>query len=205
MPAPSDALRIGGVVLAAGSSRRIGVNKLLETLDGTTLIEHAVGAAIAAGVDPLVVVLGRDADRIRTLLAPHGCRFTVNPAPDAASGSLHCGLEALAGEVDAAVVLLADMPRVSAAMVHRLLDIARRCDAGIVASRYDGVIAPPVLFRRLLFPELMAWNGDGGPRPIVERHRRAGRRSSIGRRICCAMSTPRKIWRASGKAKPLRT
>ncbi len=171
MPAPSEALRVGGVLLAAGASQRMGVNKLLEPLAGATLIEHVAGAAIAAGVDPLVVVLGRDADAIRTLLAPRGCRFAFTAGADSTSSSLHRGLEALAGVVDAVVVLLADMPLVSPAMLHRVIDTARRVGAAVVASRYGGVIAPPVLFRRALFPELMAWHGDDGPKPIVERHR----------------------------------
>jgi len=171
MPAPTEALRAGGVLLAAGASRRMGGNKLLEPCGGTTLIEHCAAAAIAGGIDPLVVVLGRDADAIRPLLAPHGCQFAFNPQADSTSSSLRCGLEAMAGPVDAVVVLLADMPLVSPAMLRQLIDAARHGDAAVVASRYGGVIAPPVLFRRGLFRELMDWHGDGGPRPIVERHR----------------------------------
>jgi molybdenum cofactor cytidylyltransferase len=171
MPAPADPFRVAGVLLAAGASRRMGVNKLLQSFGSTTLVEHSTAAAITAGLDPVVVVLGRDADVVRRLLARHRCRFAINPSPDSTSGSLRLGLEAVAGDGDAVVVLLADMPLVSAAMLAQLLDTARRRDAPIVASRYGGVIAPPVLFRRELVPELMAWNGDGGARPIVERHR----------------------------------
>ena len=55
---------IAAVVLAAGSSTRMGQNKLLLALEGETLVRRAVRAAAGAGLDPVIVVLGHQAERL---------------------------------------------------------------------------------------------------------------------------------------------
>ncbi len=170
MPPSTEPLRIGGILLAAGASDRFGANKLLHPVGGRALIESAASAARDAGLTPLVAVLGRDGAALRALLQPYGFRCLLHPESASASASLHHGLEVIAPAVDAVVILLGDMPLVSAAMITALANAAGQSAAPVVASRYGGVVAPPVLFRRALFPELLAWQGDGGPRPVVERH-----------------------------------
>src|SRR5262245_5028009 len=113
---------IGGVVLAAGASTRMGSNKLLLRLGGTTLLPRAVRAALEAGLDPVIVVLGRDAERARAEISDLACRPVENT--DFESGihtSLRAGIDALPPGTDAAVVLLADMPFVTAPMIWALV------------------------------------------------------------------------------------
>jgi CTP:molybdopterin cytidylyltransferase MocA len=50
------------------------------------------------------------------------------------------------------------------------VDAARRDPAPLVVSRYGDVAAPPLLFRRALFDELLAWTGDGCGKAVVQRH-----------------------------------
>jgi len=163
---------VAGVMLAAGASTRMGANKLLFTIEGETLLRRAVRRASAAGLDPVIVVLGYDADRALRTLADLGCQPVLNP--HYARGvyeSLRAGIAAVPAAAAAAVVLLADMPFVTAAMIQTLIDRFRSSDAPLVVSEYGGVNAPPVLYGRALFDELRAVSGEGCGKQVVKRHR----------------------------------
>jgi len=160
-----------GIVLAAGTSTRMGENKVLLRVGGEALVRRAVRAALEGGLEPVVVVLGHEASRVGAELAGLPCRIVSNPAY--ASGmntSLEAGLGALPGETTSAVVLLADMPFVDAAMVRSLLVQGGESDAPLVVSRYGGVMAPPTLYRRSLFAELRHREGEGRGREVVRLH-----------------------------------
>jgi molybdenum cofactor cytidylyltransferase len=164
---------IAGVVLAAGSSTRLGRNKLLLELDGEPLVRRAVRAALEAGLAPVVVVLGHEAARVEYALAglPPAVRALVNS--DHARGvntSLRAGIESLPEDAAAAVIVLADMPRVTADMIARLVEVHRETGAPLVASEYGGVHAPPTLYARAIFPELGGAEGDGCGKRVVRAH-----------------------------------
>lgn len=164
------------VILAAGASRRMGesVNKLLLDIDGEPMVRRTARRALEAGLSPVVVVLGHEAERVRAALDGLGCSFAENPDfTGPTSGSLHAGLRALPSTVDAAVVLLGDMVRVTTAMLRALLEAADGTSAPLVVSRYgeESVPAPPLLFRRALWPELLAWHGEGCGKAVVMAHR----------------------------------
>jgi molybdenum cofactor cytidylyltransferase len=109
---------------------------------------------------------------VRAALAGLACDCTVNPDfTGPTSGSLHKGLERLGPDVAAAVVMLGDMVLVSERMLGALVAAARGNAAPLVVSRYGDVTAPPLLFRRVLFPELLAWTGEGCGKTVVQRHR----------------------------------
>ena len=174
MPRPTEPLRVGGVVLAAGASRRMGAgrNKMLLELEGESLARRSARRALAGGLTPVVVVVGHEADRVRAQLNGLTCHTVVNPNfTGPTSGSLHLGLGALGLDVDAVVVMLGDMVHVTDRMVAGLVDAARGNRAPLVVSRYGDVTAPPLLFRRALFDELLAWTGEGCGKAVVQRHR----------------------------------
>jgi len=167
----TEALRVAGVILAAGASSRMGTNKMLLELDGESLVRRAVRRALAAGLAPVVVVIGHEPDRIRAELKDLAVEFVVNPDyTGPTSGSLHRGLNALGPEVGAAVVMLGDMVQVTRETLAMLVAAARGTDAPLVVSRYGDVTAPPLLFRRALFPELLAWTGEGCGKTVVKAH-----------------------------------
>src|SRR5476649_2509345 len=162
--------RIAGVVLAAGSSSRMGRNKLMVDLSGRSVVRRAVETANAAGLSPVLVVIGHERDRIETEL--RGLSFTSVINSDYASGmngSLRTGIAAVPDECAGAMVLLADMPLVSADMLRALCDTFRRGSAPLVVSTYDGVLAPPMLYDRSLFSELYDVTGEG--KSVAKRHR----------------------------------
>src|ERR1051326_6470278 len=134
-----------------GGSRRMGPgrNKMLLELAGEPLVRRAARRALAAGLSPVVVVLGHEADRARAALAGLPVEITVNPDfTGPTSGSLHAGLDVLGADVEAVVVLLADMVHVTAAALAELVTRTRSSGAPLVVSRYGDVTAPPLLFRR---------------------------------------------------------
>ena len=169
---PSDP-RVAGVILAAGASRRMGKNKMLLELEGESLVRRAAKRALAAGLSPVVVVIGHEADRLRAELQGLPLELAVNPDyAGPTSGSLHHGLNVLGSDIDAVVVMLGDMVRVTPETLAMLVAAARGTDAPLVVSRYGDVTAPPLLFRRALFGELLAWTGEGCGKAVVQAHKR---------------------------------
>lgn len=155
------------VLLAAGRSRRFGdADKLTIPYLGRPLGLHVVVALEAV---PFCSRIGVVAD---TALDLANCGYTIVTNDDPAAGlgrSLRLGVEAAAQfDPDAILIALADMPRVTATQIYRLLDDADG-DNAIVASS-DGVVPrPPVLFGRAHVPTLLAAQGDMGARDLVRR------------------------------------
>lgn len=164
---------IAAVVLAAGASTRMGRNKLLLELNGETVVRRAARTAIAAGLDPVVVVTGHARDEVESELHGLRCRRVFNG--EYAKGT-HTSVEAgIGGVVDdscaAAIVMLADMPLVTPSMLRALTERYRESGAPLAASRYGGEVnAPPILYDRRLFDELRNMDARCG-REVVRRHR----------------------------------
>jgi len=150
----------------------MGRNKLLLDVGGVTMVRRAAVTAVAAGLSPVVVVTGNESELVQRALDGLPCSCVVNPDfTGPTSGSLHAGLRSLGGDVDAAVVLLADMIRISDAMLTAVCNANHESGAPLTVSRYGDVLAPPLLFRRALWPELLAWHGEGCGKAVVNRHR----------------------------------
>lgn len=166
-------MRIGAVILAAGASTRMGptTNKLLLPVEDVPMVRRTVARVQLAGIRDIVVVTGHEGDRVRATLAGLPCTFVESPDPTGpTSGSLHAGLRAFGPEIDATLVMLADMVHVTTAMLATLIASARTTDAPLEVSRYGEVLAPPLLFRRALWPELLAWHGEGCGKAVVRAH-----------------------------------
>lgn len=172
-PVTARTAPVAGILLAAGTSSRMGSNKLLSELHGQSVLRGAALRAVAAGLAPLHVVLGHQAEEARTELDDIDCRVVLNREFEhGITTSLIAGLSALAPDVPAAVVLLADMPLVTAGMIADLVARYRVTGAPLVVSDYDGVHAPPMLYDRSLFAELRSMTGESGcGRQVVKRHR----------------------------------
>jgi molybdenum cofactor cytidylyltransferase len=175
MPAePGTDGAVAGILLAAGTSTRMGCNKLLFDLHGESVLRGAARRALAGGLAPLLVVLGHQAERSRQQLDGLDCRPVINPEYDQGiTSSLKAGVSALPAEAAAVMVLLADMPLVSAEMIAAMVARYRTTRAPLVISDYEGINAPPMLYDRRLFAELLAMTGGGCGRQVVKRHRAA--------------------------------
>jgi molybdenum cofactor cytidylyltransferase len=167
---------VAGILLAAGTSSRMGSNKLLFELDGESVLRRAARRALAGGLAPLLVVLGHQEDKARRELAGLECRMVVNPDYETGMGSsLKAGIAAVPPDAQAALVLLADMPFVTPEMIAALVARYRASRAPLVISLYggkaEGAVAPPMLYDRALFAEILAMPGGRCGKQVVKRHR----------------------------------
>lgn len=152
---------VGGIVLAAGQSTRMGRDKLTLQFDGDTMLRRVIRAAIEGGLSPVTVVL----DRARPELDGLECTVAINPDPTRGMGSsIAVGLAGLPSGASAAMILLADMPLVTAEMIREMIARYDATRAQLVISDYEGVTAPPVIYDRRMFAE-------GFGRDVVDRHR----------------------------------
>ena len=169
--------RAAAIVLAAGSSSRMGRSKQLLEIAGCSLVRHVVEVARAASLSPVVVVVGAEGQAIRAEIADLDVSAVENASwREGIASSLQCGLRALPGTAELALVLLCDQPAVSASLLQAMLQAQRQTGKEIVACRYAGALGAPALFARSRFPELLALAGDVGARTLL---RRAGDEAAI--------------------------
>ncbi len=172
MPRPAD---IAAIILAAGIARRFGAateeSKVLAPLAGKPLICHVAEAAAASQADPIIAVLGPAAEKVEAALAGLAATCLRNEDPAAGlSRSLALGLAAVPDHCAGALILLADMPRVSAEIIDRLLGAFRaapEAPRAVVPVR-AGRRGNPVLLGRAIFADAMKLEGDWGARSLVE-------------------------------------
>jgi len=138
-------VRVAGIVLAAGSSRRMGHNKLIALVDGKPMVRHAVDAALAAGLDPVIVVIGYDTEAVRAALAGAAVRLVQNDDHlEGISKSLRAGIGAVPNNCDGAMVLLGDMPSITLNVLLSFAQFERevtgeRIRDKIAASKKKGI------------------------------------------------------------------
>jgi molybdenum cofactor cytidylyltransferase len=162
---------ISGVILAAGTGSRFGGTKQLIHLGGKPLVQHVIDASVAAGLDEIVVVLGHDAERVREgIRLPRNARTVDNRDYDGGlATSLATGLRAAARDSEAAVVLLADQPGVTAATIGSLVQAFVAHRRPIVRAVFrDG--PGPALLSREVWDEAMRLSGDAGARTLIASH-----------------------------------
>lgn len=162
--------RVGGLVLAAGQSRRMGaLNKLLVEIDGKPMVRRVVETALAAGLAPVVVVIGHQAERVRAVLAGLPVTTVENPDyRDGLSTSLKAGVAALPSEIDGALICLGDMPLLTPGDIARLLAAFNPTEArAIVVPTRRGKRGNPVLWGRRFFAEMREGAGDTGAKHLI--------------------------------------
>jgi len=165
----SGSVRVAAIVAAAGESRRFGSPKMLAPFRGEPLLRATVRNVTKAGLDEVIVVLGPDASAVQDALNDLPVRITINPDPSQGLGSsIAAGVRA-AASAEAVIVVLGDQPTLDAAVVRGLYDAWLRTGAAIVLPEYRGQRAPPVLFSRRVFPELLKLEGEAGGREVVSR------------------------------------
>ena len=166
------AVMIVAIVLSAGESSRMGRPKALLPVGGVTFLERIVSAFKSSKVVEIIVVLGHNAEAIRSKIAHLPARFVINP--DYARGqlsSLHVAIRALDAEkVDGILVHLVDQPFLDSALVNRMIDRFYESKKAIVVPTYKGKRGHPVLFSKRLFQELLDAPLDQGAKSVVRAH-----------------------------------
>jgi molybdenum cofactor cytidylyltransferase len=170
--AESDPAVVGAVILAAGSSSRMGSPKQTLQYRGRSLLRRAALAALGAGCRPVVVVTGANAELSRGELDGLDVREVLNKSWETGmASSVRAGVEALAGaDADAAVLMLCDQPHVTADIISGLVAAHRATRRPVVASTYGGSFGVPALFARALFAELARLEGAAGAKQVIKKH-----------------------------------
>lgn len=156
-----------GIVLAAGSSSRMGMPKQQLEYCGKTLLQHTVDEALLAGLSPLIVVTASVKKSDPCLLQANIIHVVNTHASEGMAASLRCGIQALQ-QTDAAIVMVCDQPKLHAALLKQLISTQQKNNVAIVASKYKETLGTPALFHNSVFAELLQLQGDRGAKKILD-------------------------------------
>jgi molybdenum cofactor cytidylyltransferase len=169
----ADKLRFAVIVLAAGQSRRMGpVNKLLQEIDGKTMVRHVVEAAHASGASTTLAVTGHERERIADELSGLDITFVHNADyAEGLSASLKAGVAGLGDAYDGFLVCLGDMPGISAQLLDDMM-AAYDPDQGrlIIVPVFQGKRGNPVLFSNRFRDAMADLGGDMGAKYLIGRN-----------------------------------
>jgi len=198
---------IVAVVLAAGTSSRMGKPKQTLVLEGEPMLERVLRTLRQTKVDVTVVVLGAGAEEVRKKVRWGDEKLVVNhDYSNGMSESLKIGLKSVQEVADAALIVLADQPFVSSGTVDRVIDAYLKTKAAVVAPSYKGTRGNPVLFDKRLFPRIMGIKGDVGAKSVVEENRKDMLVVEVDDEgILQDIDTPADYERGSSKSKSRRT
>ncbi len=164
---------VAAVVLAAGSSRRMGVeNKLLKEIDGQAMVCHVVKAAKKSSAGMVIVVTGHQAAEIRSALKDMDVTFVHNAHfEEGLSTSVRTGIGHVPGDCSGALMVLGDMPNVSSDIMNTLINAFNSHDAtAICAPTHNGKRGNPMVWPREFFPDMLDLTGDTGARKLAQRY-----------------------------------
>lgn len=180
---PRVPIRVGGVLLAAGESRRMGgPNKLAMRLDGVALVRRTAQTLLAAGISPLVVVLGHAAGQVAPLLDGLAVKCEVNPDyREGQQTSVLAGLAALDEPLDGIVIALSDLPLLRAEHLRDLVAaFGVRSGGSVMVPMADGQRGNPIIFDAGLRAAILGTSG--GARAWIDAHPQAVVRFNVAHR-----------------------
>lgn len=173
----SSANDIGAIILAAGSSSRLGEPKQLLKYEGKSLLQKTIDAANDAGTNPVVVVLGANADQISKEVNKSKVHVVTNSEwEEGMASSIGIGLNEVlfnSPSTQAVILMVCDQPYISSELINDLIISYKQTRKPIVTCSYGEAIGPPALFHRSLFDELMQLKGDVGAKKIIRKHNEA--------------------------------
>jgi molybdenum cofactor cytidylyltransferase len=196
---------IAAIVLAAGRSTRMGAaNKLLADIGGKPMVRRVVEAVVASRARPTLVVTGHQASSVVAALAGLEVAFVDNP--DYAVGlssSLKVGIGAVPASADGALVLLGDMPQITAAHIDRLIAAFAAEDGAVIVPTHEGRRGNPVLWPRARFAEMLQLEGDAGAKRLMAAHAGDVREVDLGTdAIFADVDTPEALAQLRGGQTP---
>lgn len=172
---------IGGVLLAAGRSSRVGSMKQLLDWRGRTLLRHVTQVLLDADLDPVLVVLGHEADRLRREVEDLPVRVVENVEYDwGMFSSVQCGLRAFCAETDMCVLALVDQPAIDAGLIRDLIREHTRGDALVTMPVYAGQSGHPVVLDRQVIDAVVHAPSDVTLRDVLTGFADSTRRIEVG-------------------------
>lgn len=164
---------MAAVILAAGLSSRMNENKLLMPWNGVSIIEWVVSRLLEARIKQIVVVTGREKEKIEALTNFPGVDhvFNKNFADGEMLHSLQRGLEGLSNNIHAALVVLGDQPQVEVKTILNVVDAYNiETDSKLVLPSFQNKRGHPWIVARELWQEILEMKPPDNLRLFMNRH-----------------------------------
>ena len=165
------------ILLAAGSSTRMGTPKQLLTFKADSFLSSMLNVIVEVNAGKVIVVFGANAELLEKELSGKNVFKVINNEwTEGIGSSIRCGLKALSEiepSCDKAIFLACDQPLVSASLLNNLINMHKETGKPIVASSYANTLGIPALFHKNLFQELKELKGDTGAKKIIQKYRKS--------------------------------
>jgi molybdenum cofactor cytidylyltransferase len=158
------------IILAAGESNRLGRPKQNLLFKGQTLLQRAVETAKKTNCNPVITVLGANADKIAPI--PGTITLFNKDWKEGMASSIRIAIQEIEGNnsVTDVIIILCDQPFVDAGLINNILQKKMNSRSAIVACSYNNTIGVPALFDRSLFAELLSLTGNEGAKKVIKNH-----------------------------------
>jgi molybdenum cofactor cytidylyltransferase len=164
-------IKICGIILAAGESKRMNEAKMLLPYQGETIIEKVILNVRASAVDSLIVVTGAYSGEIRKRTDHLNVRFHHNENyRKGMLSSVQCGFGSLPAGCDAAIVILGDQPMIESDVINLLINSYQNSEKSIILPVFKGVKGHPVVINCSYREEIMMLDPDIGLKGLLEKH-----------------------------------
>jgi len=165
---------VGLILLAAGSSTRLGEPKQNLMYEGQPLLQRAIQTALASSCEPVLVILGANAEAFQAGLNDLPVQTVFNPDwQEGMASSIRQGiltLNEISPDLDGAIIMVCDQPFVTTTLLNQLVEEKKMHDHGIIACTYQDTLGTPALFDKQFFPELLALQGLEGAKKLLFQH-----------------------------------
>lgn len=165
--------KTGIIILAAGSSSRLGQPKQLLMFKGKTLVRRAIDTAFESKSSACVLVLGANFELISHEIQDTNVDSVINyDWEKGMSSGMQKGLHFLENKIapDQVILMLCDQPFVDSELLKLLVDKKAESGKGIIACHYNGTFGVPALFSRKYFSELKNLKGSEGAKKVIYAH-----------------------------------
>ncbi|MES1225911.1 MAG: nucleotidyltransferase family protein [Bacteroidota bacterium] len=161
----------GIILLAAGSSSRLGKPKQSLRFNHSTLLQHSIQAALESVADKVIVVFGAYREEINLKTNEQKLFVVVNELwKEGIASSIRCGLQYLLEKMPAvqnALFMVCDQPYTNSSLLNKLVTLQMQTGQLIVASEYAGTAGIPAVFNKELFHGLLQLKGDTGAKKLI--------------------------------------
>lgn len=160
------------LLLAAGSSLRMGKPKMLLPYNNKTFLQHIIDEIKELEGVELLVVTGCYHSLIQPILASQKIPLVENKNWEEGMGSsIKTGVEHIKRTYEnagAVLILVCDQPFISSLLLSELITKAKQTGKGIIASAYSDTLGTPVLFNKKYFDQLLTVTGQSGAKRIIQ-------------------------------------
>ena len=169
--------RVAALIIAAGSSSRLGQPKQLLLLKGEPLLQRAIRMCREAEASPVFVVLGAHREEIESRISFERAQVVPNNQwEEGMASSIHAGIRAIEkeySETSGVLLAICDQPRLTSDHLRNMIRAFSQTEDATIASTYGGKRGIPVIFPRAAFGDLLGLKGDKGARTLLANPSRA--------------------------------